>query len=427
MTTTISQTIWRTSTYRSTITSPITNTKRITATINPTITRTIDRRSTTTVYVPTTTRTSPSAKEEVFELTIELSDSLVEKGYTIGPSLRIYGKDGKDFSIYLSSASSIEASSIYPEFLKDDISWTDLGYPSITVKVLKTKMHVELWIKAYLFGGPDEKSIKFDMDLSGFPYDKGEVIIDEKRDGSLYVVSAPKLTMASHLKVEAQISEDAFNWFKNLIKQPRVYYIKVSLKNEGKDVIVVPTSIFLEPSSLMDVKGDLFTPAVKVTKAPDVGGDLMKAYREIGKVATGGGVSGLANNIVEVMATWTISGAESAKMALSYIIANKLIGKMMVKEEPYIWAPIVKTDEGLWTFSPLEPGKTLEFEFRVVERNYGSLKGEEARIYVFYLEVERLIEIEGAPFIAIFANLLISESGLTDRSVGECYASVNFP
>jgi hypothetical protein len=75
----------------------------------------------------------------------------------------------------------------------------------------------------------------------------------------------------------------------------------------------------------------------------------------------------------------------------------------------------------------LEPGKTLEFEFRVVERNYGSLKGEEARIYVFYLEVERLIEIEGAPFIAIFANLLISETGLTDRSVGECYASVNFP
>jgi hypothetical protein len=220
MTTTISQTIWRTSTYISSVTSPVTNTETITS--YSTITETLDLRSTITVIIPTTkwiTQKAEAGKLEIVEVIVEPQVAVMKKGwaeYLI--KITVKNRGSHDETVYLginidgydpsTAPWNLDAKSDIPQDIKKVVkagqketfefpmrtTWRWLGNDKTVVTGALGKVFAE-WAKAYggvgkgvgpfisaIFGGP---SILSDLQLMNAAIWKLNVLISESSDSTL--------------------------------------------------------------------------------------------------------------------------------------------------------------------------------------------------------------------------------------------------
>ncbi|UNQ73519.1 hypothetical protein [Infirmifilum sp. NZ] len=218
-----------------------------------------------------------------------------------------------------------------------------------------------------------------------------------------------------------KITGDLWNWLRSLFGWPRVYYLTLEIQNTGSATTVIPTAVLVSASKPNAMRIE----EARITKAPDVGGEVMRLYRELGKLAFGMGPVSDLQDLAESIESYIKYGSEAFKYAVSMKIANNIINDMVLKEEPYIWAPEARTRDGLETFAPLRPGDSLEVVFKIVETKSKSLEGSEIKVLVSYVEIERVAIIDEFPLLEHITNLIMRDLGLTEQQVGTVSKSIN--
>ena len=254
------------------------------------------------------------------------------------------------------------------------------------------------------------------------------IIMGFEEDHAVIRSISPSLKVVSPSESDIEVAvygphESIGDWLHNVFAfwEPRVYHYYVKITNKSnRNWVGIAGIMSMFPQDRCVIR------KIGVDKPPEsYHGAFGEAYTKLKKIALSEyKYLSYAENLLNLFGAAATWGTDTAKELFANAVAKStwsIVKSFIVKEDIKDFYPAVSyvVYKDMRALAVLQPGESITLDVEVVEVTRGSGSGYSPQFIVAYYEVERVVVVEGWPFLNMWVDFQIHHdwSGFTEDDI----------